>query len=416
MKVVIIAFGTRGDIQPFVAFGLGLQAAGHTVKVATHASYCEFVESYGLKPHPIPLNLRAAWQDQKSAGVHLPSLYRLARDIAFETLEATWEACQDADALVFNYLGRIPGIHIAEKLRVPAVLGLIHPHQMDFFYRARYFNDVGEPVFDVKEFVLDRAMQIIYMPFVNRWRKKTLGLPNAPLIGNDRKFLARRIPALCSWNDRVYPGRPEWPDWFHVTGYWFLDTPSSWQPPKNLLKFLVEGPPPVYIGFSSVTHLEREDMTNLIIESLEKSGQRGIITSGWSELGKQATLPESVYVAESVPHDWLFPQVSVAVHHGGVGTTGAALRAGIPSVVIPFVVDEPFWAWQINQLSAGPPGIPPQQLTVDNLASALQTALNDAEMRQNATTLGEHIRAEDGVARSVELFHHYLSHHEGGTQ
>lgn len=416
MKITIIAFGTRGDIQPFVAFGLGLQAAGHAVKVATHASYCEFVEHHGLATYAIPLDLRTAWQSQKSAGVHLPSFYRLARDIAFETLDATWEATQDADALVFNYLGRIPGIHLMEKLHIPAVLGLIHPHQMDFFYRARYFNDVGEPVLNIKEFILDRAMQIIYMPFVNRWRRKTLGLPNAPLIGNDRKFSAWRVPALCSWSDRVYPSRPEWPDWFHVTGYWFLDAPPSWQSPKNLLKFLAEGPPPVYVGFSSVTHLEREDMTHLIVDSLAKSGQRGMITSGWSELGKQAALPESVYVAESVPHDWLFPRVSVAVHHGGVGTTGAALRAGIPSVIIPFVVDEPFWAWQVHQLGAGPAGIPPQQLTVDNLALAIQTAINDAEMRQNAATLGKHIRAEDGVARGVELFHHYISHHEGGTQ
>lgn len=149
-------------------------------------------------------------------------------------------------------------------------------------------------------------------------------------------------------------------------------------------------------------------MTALLVKGLALAGQRGIITSGWNELGQGAALPETVYAAQALPHDWLFPRVSVAVHHGGVGSTGAALCAGIPSVIIPFVVDEPFWAWQVNQLGAGPAGIPPKQLSAERLAEALQIAVNDAAMRARAAQLGEQIRAEDGVARAVEIFHQYV--------
>lgn len=408
MRVTILAFGTRGDIQPFVAFGRALQAAGHTVRVVTQASFCDFVSGYGLDCAPISIDLRAAWAEQKKPGVELGAMVRMARAYMERALIEMWEASQDAEAVVFNYLGRIPGMHIVEKLQIPAYLGLIHPHQMDFFYRARYFNDVGQPVINVKEAVIDRLMQITYTWLINRWRKRTLGLRPARLVGNDRKIIERKIPALCSWSPAVYPKRPEWPAWFHLTGYWFVDQPSPWQPSQDLADFMAAGPLPVYVGFSGVTHLEVADMTGLVVEALALSGQRGLLASGWSDLGKDKVLPDTVYATDTVPHDWLFPRIAVAVHHGGVGTTAAAFRAGIPSVVIPFVVDEPFWAWRVSELGAGPPGIPPKKLTAQRLADAINVAIRDTAMRNRAAVIGEQIRAEAGLARAVELFHEYL--------
>ncbi len=408
MRVTILAFGTRGDIQPFVAFGVALQAAGHTIRIVTHASFYDFVTRYGLDCATIDIDFRTAWQSQEKAGVNLLAVYRLVRDNTMQALLQMWAASQDAEALVFNYMGRIPGKHIAEKLGVPAFLGALHPHQMDFFYRTRAFNDIGQPVFNLKEAVQDRLVELVYMSLFNRWRKRTLALPAAPLLGNDRWFLTHKIPVLCSWSPAVYPKRAEWPDCFEVTGYWFLPNVQDWQPPQDLVDFLAAGPPPVYVGFSSVIHLERDDMTALIIQALSQAGQRGIITSGWSALGQEMALPDTVYAAQAIPHDWLFSRVSVAVHHGGAGTTGAALRAGIPSVIIPFVVDEPFWAWQVNQLGAGTLGIPPKQLTAERLAAALDIAVNNVVMRERAAQLGAQIHAEHGVGRAVDIFHNYV--------
>ncbi len=408
MRITILAFGTRGDTQPFVALGLALQAAGHAVRIVTHASFYDFVTQYGLPCATIDIDFRKAWQSQNKPGIHLPSVYRLVRDHTMQALQAMWSGSQDAEALICNYMGRVPGRHIAERLGVPTFVGPIHPHQMDFFYGNRYFNDVGEPVRNLKEGFLDRMVELIYMQVFNRWRKTALGLPAAPWLGNDRWLLERQTPILCSWSPVASPKRPEWPDWVHVTGYWFLAHPATWQPPADLLAFLEAGPPPVTIGFSSVTHLEVADMNALLLDGLALAGQRGVITAGWNELGQQAALPNTVYAAQSLPHDWLFPRVSVAVHHGGVGTTGAALRAGIPSVIIPFVVDEPFWAWRVNQLGAGPPGIPPKQLTAARLAEALKLAANDPTMRARAAGLGQQIRAEDGLANAVELFQRYV--------
>lgn len=408
MRVTILAFGTRGDIQPFVAYGVALQAAGHTVRIATQASFCNFAAEYGLACAPIAIDLRAAWAEQKRPGIELGAMYQVARRYMEHALLEIWKASEDAEAMIFNYLGRIPGIHIVEKLQVPAYIGLIHPHQMDFFYRYRYFNDFGRPVINVKESAVDRLMQLTYTWLLNQWRKRTLGLTPAPLVGNDRKIVAQKIPALCSWSPTVFPKLSEWPEWFHLTGYWFLNHPASWHPPADLVDFIAAGLPPVYVGFSGVTHLERKNMTELIVDGLALAGQRGILASGWSDLGRHVTLPNTVYATDAVPHDWLFPQLSVAVHHGGVGTTAAAFRAGIPSVVIPFVVDEPFWAWRINQLGAGPPGIPPKKLTAERLAEAINTAIHNEGMQKRAAALGEKVRAEDGLAHAVALFDEYL--------
>jgi UDP:flavonoid glycosyltransferase YjiC (YdhE family) len=143
-------------------------------------------------------------------------------------------------------------------------------------------------------------------------------------------------------------------------------------------------------------------MAQLVLQALEKTNQRGILVSGWGGL-EAKDLPPSVFMATSIPFDWLFPQVAVAVHHGGAGTTAAALRAGIPSVVIPFGLDQPFWGRQVRRLGVGPAPIPPKRLTANRLAKAIQTALQDQSMRRCASDIGERVRSEDGVQNAADI-------------
>src|SRR5205085_2800708 len=114
---------------------------------------------------------------------------------------------------------------------------------------------------------------------------------------------------------------------------------------------------------------------------------------------------ERVFVSEAIPHDWLFPRAAAVVHHGGAGTTAAALRAGIPSVVVPFMADQPFWGRRIFHLGAGPRPLPRRLLSAERLAEALRQAVGDPAIRRRALNLGRRIRAEDGLGRAVEVFH-----------
>jgi UDP:flavonoid glycosyltransferase YjiC (YdhE family) len=211
----------------------------------------------------------------------------------------------------------------------------------------------------------------------------------------------RRSPVLYGFSPLVIPPPPDWGGNVHVTGYWFLEPAVSWTPPADLTTFLDGGPPPIYVGFGSMSSRRPEETTRLVLSALAQTGQRAVLLSGWGGLTK-ADLPDSVLMIHSVPHDWLFRRVAAVVHHGGAGTTAAGLRAGAPSVIIPFFGDQPFWGQRVVALGVGPEPIPRQQLTAESLAAAIEEAVTNVAMRRRAADLGEQIRAEDGVARAVE--------------
>jgi sterol 3beta-glucosyltransferase len=192
-----------------------------------------------------------------------------------------------------------------------------------------------------------------------------------------------------------------------VTGCWFLDREAEWQPPRELVDFLKAGPAPVYVGFGSMYSSNPQEVTEMVLHALARVKQRGILQTGWGGLSN-ADLPDDVFAVDSIPHDWLFPQMASVVHHGGSGTTAAGLRAGMPTVIIPFFADQPFWGARVFELGAGPAPIPKKRLTLERLADAICAATSDEVIRGRASALGERIRAEDGVTQAVEVLYHHL--------
>jgi UDP:flavonoid glycosyltransferase YjiC (YdhE family) len=210
------------------------------------------------------------------------------------------------------------------------------------------------------------------------------------------------MPVLYGFSPSVLPPPPDWSSEVHVTGYWFLDPPEDWTPPSRLVAFLEAGPPPLYIGFGSMGSRDPQKTSQLVLEALAPAKQRAVILSGWGGL-ETADLPAHAIAVDSVPFSWLFPRCAAVVHHGGAGTTAAGLRAGVPSVVIPFFGDQPFWGRHVAELGVGPAPIPRRKLTAERLARTIEIAVGDAGMRRRAAELGTAIRAEDGVAQAVAL-------------
>ena len=141
----------------------------------------------------------------------------------------------------------------------------------------------------------------------------------------------------------------------------------------------------------------------MIINALESSGQRAVLHAGWGGLGQEG-LPENVFKIDYVPHSWLFPRMKSVVHHGGSGTTAAGLRAGVPSLIIPFIFDQFFWATRVADLGMGPDPIAYRNLTSAGLARGISQAANDREMRIKSAAIGESIKAEDGVSNAIQAF------------
>ena len=235
-----------------------------------------------------------------------------------------------------------------------------------------------------------------------RARRDVLQIAPAPLMGPFASLHGQDQTILYGYSPQVLPPPGDWGPFVHVTGYWFLDPPAGWEPPIDLVKFLQSGPPPVYVGFGSMVNSKPEQTTGLVLQALARAGQRGVLSAGWGGL-KKSELPETVFMVDSLPFGWLFPQMAALVHHGGAGTTSMGLRAGVPAIVTPFMGDQPFWGRRVYELGVGPQPIPRRHLTADRLAGSIRAAVSDMSMQEKAARLGERIRAENGVARAVAV-------------
>jgi sterol 3beta-glucosyltransferase len=398
MQITILAFGSRGDVQPYVALGLGLQRAGHKVRLVALSQFKAFVESRGLDFSPLGVDMR----DLREAGRRLkPLMERMQEDF--------WQASQGTQAIIFSTLG-INGYHVAEKLEIPCLWALNIP----IFGRTRTRPALLPPLplgsgYNLLAHILtEQGTQQTIGRLFNSWRQARLNLPPIQLHRWPYTQLrGQPVPMLYCYSPAVVPRPPDWSEHAHVTGYWFLDHPPDWQPPHDLVDFLESGPPPVYVGFGSMTSRDPEKASCIVLDALRQSGQRGVIATGWGGLS-QSGLSDEVFVTEAVPHDWLFPRMAAVAHHGGAGTTGAGLRAGVPSIIIPVADDQPFWGRRVKALGAGPAPIPRKRLTAERLAHAISVAVTDESIRKRTAELGETIRAEDGVENAVRIVNQTL--------
>jgi len=418
MKITILAVGTRGDVQPYVALGLGLKAAGNEVRVAAASNFEHFIRSYGLEYGRLEGNFRELMEAdtvQKVMTGHSPvQVYRemtnLSRQILDKFSSDLWQVGQGAEGLIYSTVA-LTGYSIAEKLRIPSFWAPLQPMSRTHSFPSVVMSSGNHRSSTMNWITHLIEEQMAWQPlrvYTNQWRKDFLGLPPYPFKGLRPQLPKMRYPVIYGFSPAVVSKPSDWGDNVHVSGYWFLDQQKDWQPPAGLVDFINNGEPPIYIGFGSMNNREAAKMTRTVIDAVALAGQRAVVATGWGSL-TDADLPDTIYKVDSVPHDWLFPQMAAVVHHGGAGTAAAAFRVGIPSVVIPHVMDQPFWGWRAFELGVSPQPIPRKRVTAENLATAITTALNDTELRQRASALGKQIRSEDGVAKAVELATHYLS-------
>ncbi|MDJ0572904.1 MAG: glycosyltransferase [Pleurocapsa sp. MO_192.B19] len=423
MKITILALGTRGDVQPYIALGLGLQAAGHEVTLASLELFQNFVTDYGLEFASLGSVSeefrKRSMQEAKRNTIPFHGLFGRVRfwSLFCSFLEPlmvnTWNICQGTETIIYSRL-TLTGYHIAESLRVPGIAAYTNP----LTPTQAFPNPLCTLDFRL-DGTLNWLTHVLEGQFrwqfarkkINQWREQTLKLPPVNITGVYRRQQKQQIPILHCYSPAVVPKPPDWPERAYVTGYWFLDPSPEWQAPKELLDFLAAGPPPVYIGFGSMTGTNPEALTELVLAAITQTGQRGILLTGWGALSNADFLPDNVFKIDSVPHDWLFPKMAAVVHHGGAGTTAAGLRAGVPSILIPFGADQPFWGQRVAELGVGTKPLPRKKLTVERLAAAIRTVTTDQAMKARASALGEKIRSEDGITRAVELFHRYLPSH-----
>ncbi|OGM45051.1 glycosyltransferase family 28 [Aspergillus bombycis] len=435
LNVVIHVVGSRGDVQPFIALGRAMKRHGHRVRLATHLVFRDFVKDNGLEffniggdpaelmsfmvkndkliPKVESFRQGAIGKRRKEIRVMLGGCWRscieAGEGLDMTSDEAITAAPFVADAIIANPPS-FAHIHCAEKLAIP--LHLIMPWSPTQAFSHPLANvRVGDTKPSVANFASYALMEMVIWQgvgdLINAFRRFELGLEQLDVMRAPSLIPRLRVPFTYMWSPSLLPKPDDWQEHIDVTGFNFLPANADYVPPSDLVEFLDGGPPPLYIGFGSIVVDDPDALTKTILDAVEMTGQRALISKGWGGLGAEQINRPDVFFLGNCPHDWLFPRVSCVIHHGGAGTTAAGLALGRPTTIVPFFGDQPFWGALIAQNGAGPPPIPYKKLTADRLADAIHFCLKTSTIDQ-AQTLAEKIRVEDGARDSLASFHSQL--------
>ncbi len=382
--------------------------------MATHEPFRSFVEERGLRFVPIagdPQEMIRTPRVQTllASGRNPVAMLRgfadLLDDVWPEYVATTTAACQGQEAILYTALG-FSVWHIGEAAGVPtgmlalAPFGPTRAHLPASVFAGRSF---GRWLNRLGHAGQQRMAWQLVAGRIDRWRTEELGLPPLGRRGLLYELRRRAEPIIHGYSPAVAPRPADWPDWYQDTGWWFLERPAEWAPPDSLVEFLEAGPPPVYAGFGSMVDARAPELSEAVVDAFVQAGRRGVVATGWGGL-EPGLHDASVFATDYVPHSWLLPQVSAAIHHGGAGTTGAVIRAGVPHVVAPVFGDQHFWARTVRRLGVA--------AEVDrNKASKLRAALAEAEqpdVRERARRLAEVVNQEDGVAAGVKAIERWV--------
>lgn len=412
MRVAVLAIGSRGDVQPYVALGQGLRNAGHDVRFVTTEEFAPLAREHGLSVDAVSFSVQAALVERSAqraveGGGRLASFgafARIARSGSIAFARTALGSARDVDVMVGGLSALAVGQGISERTGVPFLPALNIPVDATGAWPGALFPHLRIGPRRLSHLASHRltrlALQATIRAGADTARTDVLGLRPLPRVAGLAGLLPTSAPLLYGISPAILPPPDDWQPSRHVVGTWFLDAPEGWRPDAELEAFLAAGRPPVYLGFGSMGSHDPTATARLVLDAIRASGVRAVVHRGWARLLPDAPVPD-VHVIESVPHAWLLPRMAAAVHHGGAGTTAASLRAGIPTVVVPFHGDQAFWGQRVHQLGAGPEPIPRTRLSAERLASALVVATTDTDLQRRAAEIGSRIRSEEGVRDAV---------------
>ena len=407
MRVLMVAWGSRGDVQPYLALGRGLARAGYRVTVAAASDFEPLVRAAELGYAPFDISLDASqdpairrWltgSDQPWR--ELANMRAAVERFAPVFADGLVAALGEADALVCGLLA-VPALQPwARRERRPLVAAVLQPG-----VPTRRGASLLHPARPRATSALNLAAGWVQLLAMNRTLApavravhRRLDLPAGG--ARDRVRVVTRTPTVLGASPLVVPPAPDWPAQLAVTGYWVQPVPVGYRPPPLLADFLTAGPAPLYLGFGSMPLVDPDAMRDLVARALP--GRRLVLGGGLHAGPDEVALlgDETVSVA-AVPHEWLFPRTAGVVCHGGAGTTAAALRAGVPVAVVAHMGDQPYWGRRVHELGLGPAPVPLSELTAERLAG-LVARFADPGLLAHTTRFALRLREERGVEEAV---------------
>jgi UDP:flavonoid glycosyltransferase YjiC (YdhE family) len=406
-RILLTTFGSLGDLHPYIALARGLQAHGALPTIGTSAFYRDMVESRGIAFTPIrpdipePEEMQRVAVDLMDARKGTATIVReMTMPWVRESYADTLAAARDADLLITHLLTFATPL-VGEVLRLPWVSVVLQP--MIFFSETDppalpLFQWVNRLPFDPgRQFW--RGMRRGAMLTAGRWygelRKlqRDLGLPTNldPMFEAYSPWLT-----LALFSPHFAPPQPDWPPRTVATGFPFLDLPEEEILPGHVETFLREGPPPIVFTLGSSAVWTPGSFYAESIEAVQRLGRRALLLVGPQAAERMPDLPETILAEDYAPHAAVFPHAAAIVHQGGIGTTAQALRAGKPTIILPFAHDQFDNARRSERLGLGLT-MTRDRYTAASATRTLHRLLTNPDYSRRATRFGRLIRAEDGI-------------------
>ena len=406
MKIVVVCWGSTGDVYPVLALSERLLERGHQVRICAPALYRDKILETDAEYYEIGVVFDLA-EFHAAMDSIIPkrdptAMLRLIVEEGIVRRGGKWyqdclTAMEGFDIAICHSVD-IPAQEAAIRNEIPWFTVTYCPgfiKSLDFAPYpfpnwGRTFNAI---VWKLAQLRLAPSIDALFNQFI------------ASVGGEPRRSVA--LDGMYSpYLNLIAASRTlcppaDFPPNHKFTGVWHLASPSYTAPPE-LVAFLEAGPPPVIITFGSMGGSNGRETTEILIDAVRKTDQRAVIQAGWGQLGTQETL-QDIYCTEYVPHQWLFPKGCCVVHHGGAGTTASVCRAKIPSIIVAHHADQPYWGKRLSDLGVAPKHLHRRNLTAERLAKRIQQVLVSPEMTARAQVLGKKIAAEDGLTTAVEL-------------
>ena len=405
MKIVVVCWGTTGDVYPVLALVERLLERGHQVRVCAPALYRDKILEIGAEFYEIGVAFDLA-EFHAAMDAIIPKRDPLAmlRLIVEEIVRRGEQWYRDCLTAMKGF-----EIAICHSVDIPAQEAAIRNGILWFsvtycpgFIKSLDFAPYPFPNWGrTFNAIVWKLAQLRLAPSVdalfNQFIMSVGGEPRAS-VALDGMYspylnLIAASPTLCP--------PANFPSNHKFTGVWHLASPT-YIPPPELVAFLAEGPPPIIISFGSMGGSNGPKTTEILIDAVRRTNQRAIIQAGWGKLGTQKVMPD-IFCTEYVPHQWLFPQGCCVVHHGGAGTTASVCRAKVPSVIVAHNADQPYWGKRLSDLGVAPKHLHRRSLTAERLAKRIRQVLATPAMTMRAQVLGKQMETEDGLTTAIEL-------------
>lgn len=410
MRVGLQTWGTDGDFMPFLALAIGLRSAGHEVMLAytsvdgkdysnrSDIGGIELIRANGNVEVSENFNPYAINAKPGSFKEYTTLLNRWFEPFTKAMFEASCKLCQQCDIVIGH-----PVCHTlvtaSQKFQIPRISLVLTP----LIVRSDHVSPIGVPLGKWgNSFLWSAGGSVATTSWFKQGKaiRKQEGLPAIKSL--QKEVFTSNTLTLVAASEALCLRPRDWPKTVQMTG--FLNLPpknDSWLMSERLSAFLASNERPVYMTFGSCMQFDEEGSTKLLVEAAKLSGKRAIIQSDQVEHDELEN--PDIYFIGSVPHSEIFPLCELIVHHGGAGTTQAALLAGKPSVVVAHGFDQVYWAKQLKTQKLGGQPLNRNTVAASQIAQEINSVLNDHSVKSNAARVGYDMKAEDGVCKAVGL-------------